>query len=256
MLNTENKYNIIEQVKKYIKEELSEEEMENMTKDMFKTYFEEEDLKLKTKWKKILEQDEEVSTLEVSRKKVLNTDTLPSSQRTTFSSVDKWRFLKYSSIAASLLIVIGCWFLLQSNVDSLATSSLADSSYETQAKRGNKNLQLGEKYFNNQDYQKAEEQALLALQQTNSTQTNFAKTQYFLGHIYLKQEDWSKAVDAFIVVTNHRSGDQKEEATWYAGLAAIKNNDFELAKKQLKEVVRRDGWKKNAAAELIKKISE
>jgi len=213
MSNINKKSNNIEQMKQYIEGQLPEKEIEDITTDLFQSYFDEE--AQKAKWMELYNQDEDIIELKKQEKRQLN----------------RQRLFRYSSIAASLLLLISGWFLFTHNSPpnyaTITDSQLAEFQLDTPTRNT-----------------------------TAKVVTNSPEEQYHLGEKYLKQKKWQQAIHAFQKVIDHPRGYKKEEATWYAGLAAIKNEDFDFAKLQLKKVADRKRWKAKDAADLIKSLPE
>jgi len=238
---------IIKKYDQYIKGNLTEDELDSLTREVVKDHFEKEELQ--NRWKRILQEEHDVHDSTAQSKKL-------------FSLKNSNRLLKIVlSAAASISLLLLFWFTNQSlsvpTYEKLLSEELNKPFIEDIGRKGKVEelkLQAAASY-NERDYASA----IKYFEQLNKIEETIDWSFYMgLCQLYQKQSDL--AIQSFTAILNHPNKKYNIETNWYLGMAYIMDKDFKLAKEHLEFVVNQSNdemaWKVKDAKALLNALAE
>ncbi len=143
-------------------------------------------------------------------------------------NIRKNKRLMIISLAASLLLVAGFFFFIQSD-GRLDGAALAGNYYEApnlnirssgESSQFPALIEEGRQALNDKDYGKAIE----AFSSIASEDDYYIQAQFMLGHAYFQQKNYAAAIPPFDIVNNSEDFRLEEAAEWFALLACIAQN--------------------------------
>lgn len=218
---------------KYIKGEMTEKEMDSFTTDMLKEHY--KDQQLKQKWKKILDNNQDLSQLK---------EKAPNQLKAKHSI---WRPLM---AAASLLLLISAYFMFQK--DALPTHQQLVKAYTQEAfpyneirksiddntKLTKQQLLAGELYTD-QEYQKS----IIVYKDIVKSNKAVTEDKFYLALDYFYLKKSKEAIPFFKeIIEDNQHKKYKKESTWYLSLSYLQMNDFDNASILLNKIV---DWESN-----------
>lgn len=227
----------LEKYTKYLKGELSEEELEAVTGDLVKDYYQRAEEK--EKLKAMLKQE---ATQQVS----LPTKSRPKAKRMV---------LKIAAFAASFLLLVSvmnyCLAQIQRSPEQIADKYIEDY-HEPNSTRKNltENLRLqAMQLYENKQYQEAIN--LWDKVIVKADKDAVVDDYFWRGLNHLKTGNFEDAIQNFELVIKHPSQKMLIEAYWFSSLAHIKLKNLVLAKEQLQLIARNKGEKSVEAQQLL-----
>lgn len=241
----------LDKYNQYIKGEMSEEELDDFTRELLKKHYEKD--ALKNHWKKLLEEKKEQSSLESNTKinekskepqskvRQLSPKTETVSRKSNKNSKTRLRALVTTfAIAASLIFAV-LYFIPNQSTNTL--SALDKIVYEHQAvsitSRGNSEdgeiadqRRKASEFYEQKNYSKAIpllKNIMEAKQQTNDDL-------FLLGLSYHYNKEPQKAISTFEQLLQKDNLERKDAITWHLALALVSSGNCEKANPYLNEV--------------------
>lgn len=144
----------------------------------------------------------------------------------------KFMHIRKIAVAAILIIALGSfWFLSRNNNQKLYAKYFSPDPGLPTLMSENQNFDFYDAMVNYKqgEYKRAIEKWELLLSKSPKNDT----LNYFLGMAQLANKQEKKSIEYFKVVTNSDTSNFKNEAYYYLGLAYLKTDNVELAKKNL-----------------------
>ena len=236
----------MENISDYLNDKLSEQDSEALTQKLVRAKLDQDK---RQKWKNTLEEQYQV-------------------KRTSSPKKNKRRisFLRWRNIAAIFLIVSMAvvFYLLQqtpvetqASVATMAMNELIDDKYfdKTKDNRGlNLNAEILEeearKAYNENRY----EDARIGFEQVIAKSPDHSSSHLFLALSLLHLKDYPRAINELQSLRSQSPHLLQDETDWFIALAFILNKQPELAKKELKNIVKTKSWKTAKAAKFLQKM--
>lgn len=133
------------------------------------------------------------------------------------------------AVAASITILFGTWFLMQSNDPEYNDFNQHEKAYFTERGSENKNLKDAQDFFNSQEYQKA----VASFEKVAVLDT--PELQYFYAISLIETNDFSKAA-VFLNTIRQGNSIYKDKATWYLALSELKQHKTQECQSLLKQI--------------------
>lgn len=228
---------------------LSEEELDQATREMLKAYY-------KYKWKKKFEEsepEEQDLVVEVGLKAVKNETVSSAPPRIKFWSA------KFAAAAAAviLLLILPLYFYTGSgdaeNYQLLAEQYIAEDTFpssDTRMGSEEEKMLWGEakEAYQQKSYSEAAEK-ISQIAPKNQEQW------FYLGlsHLYQSPSNYSKVIET-LQEARKLDGRFKHEINWFLSLAYLKNEQLTEAKTELENIVKLNRWKIEEAKKLLKSL--
>lgn len=156
-------------------------------------------------------------------------------------------FSKWFAIAASVVVFISIWFLMQNSTAEYSDYNQHEKAYFTERSVGNDNLKLAQDAFNNKEYDKAVANFEKVTKEELGVEGNLF---YAISLIEVNQFDKAEAI---LIEINEGGSVYKEKAIWYLGLSKLKQKKYEECKVIL-ETLTNDAEDYDKAQEILKKL--
>lgn len=136
----------------------------------------------------------------------------------------------YFAIAASIVLVIGTWFMMQNSMPNYNDYNQHEEAYFTERGDIIKNLKLAQDAFNAKNYPEAITNFEIVLKSHKRPEIEF----YYA--VSLLEVD--KFAESEAVFNNLKSGTSiyKDKSTWYLALSCLKQKKYEETKEFLKQI--------------------
>jgi thioredoxin-like negative regulator of GroEL len=144
-------------------------------------------------------------------------------EKTKVVSFKPWRYL----IAASVAILFGLFFLLQSSNPEFEDYNHYETAYFTERGEENQAIQLAQEAFNNKNYKEAIVQFEVVLKKKSNPEI-----EYFYGISLLEENKFNEAETIFNKLNSDTSV-FKNKAIWSLALLKLKQKDYASCKKLL-----------------------
>jgi tetratricopeptide (TPR) repeat protein len=151
----------------------------------------------------------------------------------------------YYAVAASIVVVIGTWMMMQNNAD-YSDYNQHETAVFLERSLGDENLKKAQEAFNAKDYKKAVE-AFDKIQDFRKPEL-----QYFYAIALIETNNYAKA-ELFLDQLRKGNSVYKEKATWYLALSYLKQEKLLDCKSTLKEIPV-DAEDYDKGQELLKKL--
>ena len=150
------------------------------------------------------------------------------------------------SVAASIVFVLGFWFMMQGNSDYSEFYQHESANF---TERGSiiQNLRLAQDAFNKKNYKTAIENFEIVLKSYDKPEVRF-----FYGISLLEENKVDEAINTFSNLQNGKSI-YKDKAIWYLALSNLKLNKLEECKNYINQIPE-DAEDYEKAQKLLKKI--
>lgn len=169
-------------------------------------------------------------------------------------------------MAAAILLLITTSVVVYNNFSLESPQQLADNSISTLSSDYNFSTRSSEadvymfeaqKSFNNEQWILAEKQLDEALLKVSTADTiSIVNIHFYSGIVEMKQNKFKDAVLSFTRVTQFENVALYNDAIWLRGLANVKLNNLEAAKKDLEFIEQIKSWKKaKEASKLLEVIN-
>ncbi|MDD5149661.1 MAG: tetratricopeptide repeat protein [Flavobacterium sp.] len=209
----------------YIENELSAEEKINFEKQLVEDQelassfeiFKELNLHLENKFRNANELKAFRKNLKSISKKHFKT------KKSKVIDLKQWQF----TIAASIVILFGLFFLLQNKNPSFEDYNNPENAYFTERGDVNENLKLAQEAFNAKNYKAAISNFELVLNSTKSPEI-----QYFYAVSLLEDNQFPKA-ETNLAELKSGTSIYKNKATWYLALSKLKQKEYKSCKEIL-----------------------
>lgn len=136
----------------------------------------------------------------------------------------------YFAIAASIILVIGTWFMMQNSMPNYNDYNQHEDAYFTERGDIIKNLKLAQDAFNAKNYPEAITNFEIVLKSYKKPEIEF----YYA--VSLLEVD--KYAESEAIFNNLKSGTSiyKNKSTWYLALSNLKQKKYEETKEFLKQI--------------------
>ncbi|MCZ8196155.1 MAG: tetratricopeptide repeat protein [Flavobacterium sp.] len=136
----------------------------------------------------------------------------------------------YFAIAASIVLVIGTWFMMQNSMPNYNDYNQHEDAYFTERGDIIKNLKLAQDAFNAKNYSEAITNFEIVLKSHKRPEIEF----YYA--VSLLEVD--KFTESEAIFNNLKSGTSiyKDKSTWYLALSCLKQKKYEETKEFLKQI--------------------
>lgn len=134
----------------------------------------------------------------------------------------------YYAVAASVVVVIGTWFIMQ-NDPNYSDYNQHDTALFMERSVGDENLKQAQEAFNAKDYKKA----VAAFDKI--TDFRDPELQYFYAISLIETNNYTKS-RLFLDYLREGNSVYKHKATWYLALSYLKQDKKEECKTTLKEI--------------------
>jgi tetratricopeptide (TPR) repeat protein len=136
----------------------------------------------------------------------------------------------YFAIAASIVLVIGTWFMMQNSMPNYNDYNQHEDAYFTERDDVIENLKLAQDAFNIKNYPEAITNFEIVLKSYKRPEIEF----YFA--VSLLEVD--KFTESEVIFNNLKSGTSiyKDKSTWYLALSNLKQKKYEETKEFLKQI--------------------
>lgn len=229
----------MKKIKKYLNNQLSELEDEQITKTLIVNHF---DRQLEQKWTKILADKHQ---LKLPPKQV---------RKNNFTI-----YRKIASIAASIAVLLMAIPAYQSFMQPSSQEMIA-SLYTTDNKKAIMTIKKSANEAKDIDATKIEaenaynsnnfEQAIIYYTQITKAPSSLIDEHFYLGLSYFYNAQYKEAVAALShanTLKTHDNFQSKEDINWYLGLAYLQTQQIELAKPILEHIAAKSHTKKRKA---------
>lgn len=170
------------------------------------------------------------------------------------TQVRKINWVRWSAIAAAIVLLLAIGFSLLFNEPSVAPKELYAANFEVLAAPGFRG-ESADDFWKEGVLAYADENYSQAIQLWESMpQESFTpETNLYLGMCYLKGNQPQKALSNFANVKSGSSA--KPRAEWYTALAHLQSENVPEAKKALKKIAENSShYKQTAAQEILEKL--
>ncbi len=215
----------IQQIEAYMNEKMSSEEKADFEKKLEQDQTLAHDVqlyRLEKRAAQLLLEEEFSAQIRQYRQGKSTDDSID--HRSTKPIVSLWK--RRLAVAASILILIAASTLFWSS-SNYSNSALVSAQFQYDFSGITRNIQhnndnnavLGQatKLFKADDIQ----EAIALLNATSASDSTFIETQYYLGQLYYRQQEFSKAVDRFDKVLASNDFRFREQAEWYLILSML-----------------------------------
>jgi hypothetical protein len=136
----------------------------------------------------------------------------------------------YFAIAASIVLVIGTWFMMQNSMPNYNDYNQHEDAYFTERGDVIESLKLAQDAFNATNYSEAITNFEIVLKSHKRPEIEF----YFA--VSLLEVD--KFTESEVIFNNLKSGTSiyKDKSTWYLALSNLKQKKYEETKEFLKQI--------------------
>jgi tetratricopeptide (TPR) repeat protein len=136
----------------------------------------------------------------------------------------------YFAIAASIVLVIGTWFMMQNSMPNYNDYNQHEDAYFTERDDVIENLKLAQDAFNIKNYPEAITNFEIVLKSHKRPEIEF----YYA--VSLLEVD--KFTESEVIFNNLKSGTSiyKDKSTWYLALSNLKQKKYEETKEFLKQI--------------------
>lgn len=134
----------------------------------------------------------------------------------------------YYAVAASVVIALGTWFMMQGNPE-YGDFNQHENAYFTERSVGDENLNEAQNAFNQKDYKRA----VASFQKVPNLAS--PELQYFYAIALIETNDYVKA-EAFLNEIKSGTSVYKDKATWYLALSNLKQEKLEECKAYLIQI--------------------
>jgi len=221
--------NSVEELNNYFNQHQIKIESDSITKELIKSYFEEE--ALKEKWGKILEKD-----FKVDYSTPVMADTVSTAEK------PKSKALLYAlllAIIGALILAINFWKPSSTSSEDRLQALLNDQYSNPVPRELVKgpaedfaSIQNAYALYQSKDY----EAAIPLLEQAVTIEPSNEDHLFYLGLSYLYNKDAENAILQFDIILNQEASNKSDAATWYKALALTEAQNYDDAKVLLKEV--------------------
>jgi tetratricopeptide (TPR) repeat protein len=136
----------------------------------------------------------------------------------------------YFAIAASIVLVIGTWFMMQNSMPNYNDYNQHEDAYFTEHEDVIEKLKLAQDAFNTKNYPEAITNFEIVLKSYKRPEIEF----YYA--VSLLEVD--KFTESEVIFNNLKSGTSiyKDKSTWYLALSNLKQKKYEETKEFLKQI--------------------
>lgn len=136
----------------------------------------------------------------------------------------------YFAIAASIVLVIGTWFMMQNSMPNYNDYNQHEEAYFTERGDIIKNLKLAQDAFNTKNYPEAITNFEIVLKSHKRPEIEF----YYAVSLL----EVNKFTESEAIFNNLKSGTSiyKDKSTWYLALSNLKQKKYEETKEFLKQI--------------------
>ena len=201
-----------------------------------------------------------LKNLELAHKSYMESTTKKNSAKTPIFQLTPKYLIRYAAAAVIFIALsVGVFYTMSSK--SISPDKLYTSYYVPYEVNGaNRSGNAGDESLIEKAMQKFEQKdfdgAIKIFNSMKTTGNTNISSNFYKGIAYLEMNKPNEAIKSLEVVVKNENSEVLAEAEWYLGLAYLKANDLDNARKQFTKVSEKYPFYKKKADEIINKIKE